>query len=116
MRAQLLILGALLSAGLLTQPADARSRDRDERPRQEQRDDRAGDQRREDRRESRREQRPEDRRDERREHRGDRSAAAARRAQERNGGGRVLSVEPENAGYRVKVLKDGEVRTHHVED
>lgn len=111
MRAQLLILGALLSAGLLTQPADARSRDRDERPRQEQRDDR-----REDRRESRREQRPEERRDERREHRGDRSAAAARRAQERNGGGRVLSVEPENAGYRVKVLKDGEVRTHHVED
>jgi len=39
---------------------------------------------------------------------------AARRAQQRNGGGRVLSVDPEGAGYRVKVLKDGEVRIYQV--
>jgi hypothetical protein len=31
-------------------------------------------------------------------------------------GGRVLSVEPDRAGYRVKVIKDGEVRVHHVQD
>ena len=47
--------------------------------------------------------------------RDERSAQAARQAQAANGGGRVLSVEPEGTGYRVKVLKDGEVRTHHVE-
>lgn len=35
---------------------------------------------------------------------------AARRAQAGNGGGRVLSVEPAGGGYRVKLLKDGEVR------
>lgn len=35
---------------------------------------------------------------------------AARRAQQQNGGGRVLSVEPASAGWRVKLLKDGEVR------
>jgi hypothetical protein len=36
--------------------------------------------------------------------------AAAQRAQELNGGGRVLAVEPGDNGYRVKLLKQGEVR------
>jgi hypothetical protein len=96
----LLLLCALLSAGLLSGPADARSRDREARNQQQ-------------------EQRREDRdagREQWREQRRDRSAEAGRRAQQRNGGGRVLSVERDNAGYRVKVLKDGEVRVHHVED
>lgn len=35
---------------------------------------------------------------------------AAQRAQQVNGGGRVLSVEPAGDGYRVKLLRDGEVR------
>ena len=35
---------------------------------------------------------------------------AAHRAQEANGGGRVLAVDPSQQGYRVKLLKDGEVR------
>jgi hypothetical protein len=37
------------------------------------------------------------------------SGDAARRAQQLNGGGRVLSVYPSGSGYRVKLLKDGEV-------
>lgn len=86
-----LLLCLVLSAGLFTQPADARWRNR-----QQQQD------------------QPEGLRDARGD-RSDRSAEAARQAQAANGGGRVLSVEPEGAGYRVKVLKDGEVRTHHVE-
>lgn len=96
----LLLLCALLSAGLLSGPVDARSRDREARNQQQ-------------------EQRRDDRdagREQWREQRRDRSAEAGRRAQQRNGGGRVLSVERDNAGYRVKVLKDGEVRVHHVED
>ena len=103
-----LLACALLSTGLLSGPADARSRERGNEP-----------QRQEPRREEPREQRqqpdlaPEGWRD------GggsiDRSGAA-RRAQQRNGGGRVLSVDPDGSGYRVKVLKDGEVRTHHVDD
>lgn len=95
-----LLLCALLSAGLLSGPADARSRDREARSQQQ-------------------EQRRDDRdagREQWREQRRDRSAEAGRRAQQRNGGGRVLSVERDSAGYRVKVLKDGEVRVHHVED
>ena len=85
---------AILSAGLLSGPADARPRDRgnsqgqDQMPPPAWRDTRA--------------------------ERADRSSDAARRAQQQNGGGRVLSVDPEGDGYRVKVLKDGEVRTHHV--
>ncbi len=35
---------------------------------------------------------------------------AAQRAQQINGGGRVLSVERAGDGYRVKLLRDGEVR------
>ena len=35
---------------------------------------------------------------------------AAKRAQNMNGGGRVLSVEPAEGGHRVKLLKNGEVR------
>ena len=95
----LLIACILASAGLLSGPADARSRDRD-RQEQAQQD-----------RQQRREEIRERRRDLRQ-----RQAEAARRAQLRNGGGRVLSVEPDGAGHRVKVLKDGEVRVLHVED
>lgn len=40
---------------------------------------------------------------------------AARRAQRENGGGRVLSVEQSGDGYRVKLLRDGEVRVVHVQ-
>jgi hypothetical protein len=40
---------------------------------------------------------------------------AARRAQQQNGGGRVLSVEPAGNGYRVKLLRDGEVRIVYVQ-
>lgn len=40
---------------------------------------------------------------------------AARRAQNQNGGGRVLSVEPSGPGYRVKLLRDGEVRVIYVQ-
>ena len=40
---------------------------------------------------------------------------AARRAQDENGGGRVLSVEPSNGGYRVKLLRNGEVRVVFVQ-
>ena len=39
---------------------------------------------------------------------------AARQVQRRHGG-RVLSVQPDGAGYRVKVLKDGEVRIFQVQ-
>ncbi len=87
-----LLACVLVSAGLLAGPADARSRDKD-KDKQAQ-----SQQERQDRKER------------------DRSADAARRAQQRNGGGRVLSVERERAGHRVKVLKDGEVRVLHVED
>ncbi|MBI2382909.1 MAG: peptidase [Gammaproteobacteria bacterium] len=40
---------------------------------------------------------------------------AARIAQERYGG-RVLDVRPAERGYRVKLLKDGEVRVVHIAD
>ena len=40
---------------------------------------------------------------------------AAKRAQRENGGGRVLSVEPTGSGYRVKLLRDGEVRVVYVQ-
>lgn len=92
----LLLVCACASAGLFTQPADARPRERNNQEEQQEP--------RRDTRDAREAPRP----------RRDGSAAAARRAQERNGGGRVLSVDPEGDGYRVKVLKDGEVRTHHV--
>lgn len=86
-----LLLCAIVSAGLFSQPADARWRHKEQQQDQ-----------------------PEGLRDARGD-RSDRSAQAAREAQARNGGGRVLSVEPESSGYRVKVLKDGEVRTHHID-
>lgn len=35
---------------------------------------------------------------------------AARQAQQLNGGGRVLSVDAAGGGWRVKLLKDGNVR------
>jgi hypothetical protein len=92
-----LLLSAVLSAGLLSGPADARARDRGDHSEEEYRD-------------NRREERLDDRR-ERRESASD----AAHRAQMRNGGGRVLSVEPFGAGHRVKVLKDGVVRVYIIE-
>lgn len=40
---------------------------------------------------------------------------AAQRAQQMNGGGRVLAVDPsEGGGYKVRMLKDGEVRSVYV--
>lgn len=93
------LLCAALSAGLLSGPADARSRERDgARQEQEQQDDR---------RKGRHDDWP-DRREAAKE--------AGRLAQARNGGGRVLSVEPVAAGHRVKVIKDGVVRVYVVED
>ena len=41
---------------------------------------------------------------------------AARRAQELNNGGRVLSVEPAGGGWRVKLIKQGDVRIVFVPD
>ena len=110
MRASLLLVCALVSAGLLSGPADARQRHDERQDRREQRQERVQEQRQEPREPRRTEGWRDDRGD-----RGDRSADAARIAQQRNGGGRVLAVEPEGSGYRVKVLKDGEVRTHHVD-
>ncbi|SFF33223.1 hypothetical protein SAMN04488120_102228 [Fontimonas thermophila] len=40
-------------------------------------------------------------------------AEAARQVQ-RQHGGRILAVQPDGLGYRVKVLKDGEVRIYSV--
>jgi hypothetical protein len=91
-----LLLCAALSAGLLCGPADARSRDRDRHRGEPQ-------ELRDTPREERRERR-------------DGAVEAGRRAQMRNGGGRVLSVEPMGGGYRVKVLKDGVVRIYIIED
>ncbi|HUR40106.1 MAG TPA: hypothetical protein VM240_02960 [Verrucomicrobiae bacterium] len=98
------VLALMVSVALLPRAADARSREERQ----------SGDARRVEQREQQDSQRSPDR-DHGREHRNDGSAAAAREAQQRNGGGRVLSVEPDGGGYRVKVLKDGEVRTHRVE-
>ncbi|WP_029920089.1 hypothetical protein [Nevskia soli] len=39
---------------------------------------------------------------------------AMRRAQQMNGGGRVLAADPAESGYRVRVLKDGEVRSVYI--
>lgn len=121
-----LLFCVIVSAGLLSGPADARERhkrehDADRQAQQDQRRERDNERERDQPREQEREERelrqppllPEPLRAG---PRGDTSALAARRAQQRNGGGRVLSVDPEGRGYRVKVLKDGEVRTHHVED
>lgn len=90
MRRSWILVFVFASQGLLTQPADARPRDKDQRdsPRVERR---SGDER------------------------GDSQAGlAAQRAVEANGGGRVLSVERDGGGFRVKVLKNGDVRTHFV--
>jgi hypothetical protein len=91
-----LLLCAALSAGLFCGPADARPRDRNHYRGE-----------------------PEEMRDDERQNRRDRrdgATEAGRRAQMRNGGGRVLSVEPMGGGYRVKVLKDGVVRVYIIED
>jgi hypothetical protein len=39
---------------------------------------------------------------------------AMRRAQQMNGGGRVLAVDPAQSGYNVRVYKNGEVRSVYV--
>jgi hypothetical protein len=93
----------VLSAGLVSGPAEARSRERSRAVESTES------------REQPREDKREDKREERRQRR-DGSADAARQALQRNGGGRVLSVEPQDSGYRVKVIKDGEVRLHDIED
>lgn len=49
------------------------------------------------------------------EQRGMSPGEAAQRAQQINGGGRVLSVERAGDGYRVKLLRDGEVRVVYVQ-
>jgi hypothetical protein len=41
---------------------------------------------------------------------------AAREAQQRYGGGRVLSVDSMGGGYRVKLLRDGDVRVVFISD
>lgn len=41
---------------------------------------------------------------------------AAREAQKRYGGGKVLSVDPSGDGYRVKLLRDGDVRVVFIPD
>lgn len=41
---------------------------------------------------------------------------AARQAQRQYGGGKVLSVDPSGDGYRVKLLRDGDVRVVFVPD
>ncbi|HUS24887.1 MAG TPA: hypothetical protein VM369_08050 [Candidatus Binatia bacterium] len=90
------LLAAFLGGLLLQQSADALPRDRDpEPPRTEQGKNRrdANDGREQSRRGAQ---------------------AAARKAQSMNGGGRVLAVHPEGDGFRVKLLKDGEVRIVHV--
>jgi len=77
----------LAFGGVLLHPADAFARPRDKvREHHEQRKEQIGERR--------------------------NAAAAARLAQERNGGGRVLSVDDQGDRYRVKLLKDGEVRTY----
>ena len=43
------------------------------------------------------------------------SADMAAREIQRLHGGRILAVQPDGAGYRVKVLKDGEVRIYQVD-
>jgi hypothetical protein len=100
-----LLLCAMLSAGLPSGPADARDRDRDRRAADEQQQE---DGKKEDRREEREERGWLDRRES--------AKQAGRLAQMRNGGGTVLSVEPIGGGHRVKVMKDGVVRVYVVED
>lgn len=41
---------------------------------------------------------------------------AAREAQQRYGGGKVLSVDPTGDGFRVKLLRDGDVRVVFIPD
>ncbi|MEQ1439953.1 PepSY domain-containing protein [Fontimonas sp. SYSU GA230001] len=43
------------------------------------------------------------------------SPAEAARLAQRRYGGRVLAVEPEGRGYRVKLLRNGEVRSYQVD-
>lgn len=43
-------------------------------------------------------------------------ADAAREAQMRYGGGKILSVDPAGDGYRVKLVRDGDVRVVFIPD
>ena len=129
------MIAGLVLAGLAFQPAPAQADARDllehvQRQKQEQREQSRQDQDRDARREERqrqwqerragREQRDEEHsereprqlQDFRRDpSRGIGPGEAARRAQQRNGGGRVLGVNPIDDGYSVRLLKQGEVRT-----
>lgn len=107
----------LVLGGLGLQPAQARDRDDDRRERREQRAERRQqDAPQRDERRGQWQQQDEGRgqwqepRVERRDFRME-PGEAARRAQQRNGGGRVLGVNPANEGYEVRLLKQGEVRT-----
>lgn len=93
MRSRFLLLAALCGGLALSQPAAAEKRGLLGLPQTELRDNRL--------REPARGLSPSD---------------AARRAQQQNGGGRVLGVEPAGNGYRVKLLKDGEVRVVYVSE
>ncbi len=44
------------------------------------------------------------------------AAQAAREAQHRYGGGKVLSVDPAGDGFHVKLLRDGDVRVVFIAD
>ncbi|TDU32085.1 hypothetical protein DFR24_1473 [Panacagrimonas perspica] len=44
------------------------------------------------------------------------AAQAAREAQHRYGGGKVLSVDPASDGFHVKLLRDGDVRVVFIAD
>ena len=44
------------------------------------------------------------------------AAQAAREAQKRYGGGKVLSVDPAGDGFHVKLLRDGDVRVVFIPD
>ncbi|MCI0749917.1 MAG: hypothetical protein L0Y32_05175 [Nevskiales bacterium] len=107
-----LLICVVTLAGVLGQPVSARDRERprdripDDRPRREQRElqPQGETQQRETREPTPRDPprtSPE---------------TAARQAQQQNGGGRVLSVDRGENGYRVKLLKDGEVRSYLIAD
>lgn len=109
--AALLACTAALLA-MLAQPVDARERpQRDDNPAPGQSDHRERGPR--DNRETRERRDEREPRENRRERRRD-AQAAARAAQRLNGGGRVLSVNPEGDGYQVRLLRDGEVRSYFI--
>ena len=96
MKRSMLLVCTVALTGLLMQPVSARDRQNHRSDRNDER--------------SEREQHPRDNPRQR----GNQAETAARIAQQQNGGGRVLSVNPDGNGYRVKLLKDGEVRSYFI--